>query len=149
MNKATAPVDSSLSVLVIDEEPSVLALLSEILAENGIRALLARNASEAVEVAGRSYVPIDLVLTDVQIPGATGAEVLARIRASRPNVRGLYMAAFIDSKVIRIDLLAEDAGGWRGQENRPTDARHETLVENIRRLCQRPLAERVGSGRPQ
>jgi DNA-binding response OmpR family regulator len=146
MKKETAAGEDALSVLVIDEEPSVLALLLDILTENGLRALLARTADEAVSIAARSYVPIDLVVTDVQIPGFTGNEVLERIRAVRPEVRALYMSAFVDGNVIRIELLSEDQGNniYPGEESR-----HRSLVGSIRKHCQRPMAERVGSARVQ
>ena len=106
--------ESSISVLVIDDEPSVLALIGEMLAENGIRALLARTADEAVGIALRDYVPIDLILADRQLPDASGPEIVARIQGLRPHVRALYMSSFVDAGVIRIDFPGKDNGDvWR------------------------------------
>jgi DNA-binding NtrC family response regulator len=120
--------ESSISVLVIDEDPPVLALIGEMLAENGIRALLARTADEAVSIARRDYVPIDLILTDRQLPDAVGSEIVARIQAHRPLVRALYMSSFVDAGVIRIDLPGKDDGDvWRPR----------SLVETIRRSVSR------------
>ena len=106
--------DSSISVLVVDEEPSVLALIGGMLAENGIRALLARTADEAVSIARRDYIQIDLILTDKQLPDARGPEIVARIQVLRPHVRALYMSSFVDAGIIRIDLPGKDDGDlWR------------------------------------
>jgi DNA-binding response OmpR family regulator len=126
--------ETSISVLVIDEEPPVLALISEMLAENGIRALLARTADEALSIARRDYVPIDLILADRQLPDAVGTEIVARIRAYRPHVRALYMSSFVDAGVIRIDLPGKDDGDiWRPR----------SLVETIRRSVSRSASDSV------
>jgi two-component system cell cycle sensor histidine kinase/response regulator CckA len=114
--------NSPLSVLVINEDAEILSFFARILDSNGIRALLARNAGEAVGIAKRGYVPIDLVLTDVaQRPDAAG-----RLRQLRPEVRVLYMSAYIDSDVIRIELM--DRGFHTASKN--SDDRG--LIESIR-----------------
>ena len=141
MKKAITVEDPSPSVLVIDEDPAILAVLSGILSNNGFRALLARSADEAVGIAARVYVPIDLVLTDVQIPGGTGTEVLARIREARPDVRALYMSASVEAEVIRIKLLADDS------DPAADDLLHlglvPGLIDDIRKHCNRPPAQRT------
>src|ERR1700687_651491 len=100
-----------LSVLVIDEETEILSFFAKVLDANGMRALLARNATEAIGIAKRGYVPINLVLTDVFLkPKAvseisSGSEVVDQIRELRPEVRALFMSAYLDSEVIRIELI--------------------------------------------
>jgi len=102
----------SLSVLVIDENPDVLAFLARFLDANGMRALLARNAAEALDVAARGYVPIDLVIANVLLPPDPAApargdapDLVDRLRRLRPHLHALYMSARLDSGVIRIELL--------------------------------------------
>ena len=123
----------SLSVLVIGEEPEILAFFARILDTNGIRALLARNALEAIGIAKRGYVPIDLVLTDVLLrPDAatpdigSGQELVDRLRELRPDIRALYMSAHLDSGVIRIELLD------RGLHHMSKSADDRGLIESIR-----------------
>jgi CheY-like chemotaxis protein len=102
-----------LSVLVVDEDASILAFLARILDANGIRALLARSAEEALSIAQRSYVPINLILTDVTVREAVmdsvsesaGAQLASRLREIRPDARVLYMSAYTDAGVIRIQLM--------------------------------------------
>ena len=110
-----------LSVLVVDEDTSVLAFLARILDANGIRALLARSAEEALSIAQRNYVPINLVLTNVAVREAVndsvsesdGAQLASRLRQVRPNARVLYMSAYTDAGVIRMQLVN------RQQESQP------------------------------
>jgi CheY-like chemotaxis protein len=108
-----------LSVLVVDEDASILAFLSRLLDANGIRALLARSAEEALGIAQRPYVPINLILTDVTVREAVddsvsesaGAQVAARLRQIRPDARVLYMSAYTDAGVIRIQLMNQGTTG--------------------------------------
>lgn len=107
-----------LSVLVVDEEVSILAFLARILDANGIRALLARSADEALSIARRSYVPINLILTDVTVREAAndsvsespGAQLASRLRQIRPDARVLYMSAYTDAGIIRIRLMNRRQG---------------------------------------
>ncbi len=111
-NKRMAGSDP-LSVLVVDEDVSVLAFLARLLDANGIRALLARSAEEALSIAQRTYVPINLILTDVTVREAVadsvsesaGAQVASRLRQIRPDARVLYMSAYTDAGMIRIQMM--------------------------------------------
>jgi len=138
----------SLSVLVVDEEPEILAFFARILDSNGMRALLARTPEEAIGIAKRGYVPIDLVVTDILLrtedtrPGeeGNGSELVNRLREFRPDLRALYMSANTDLEVIRVELM-----------NRSFDAASEAddpgLVESIRAAAIAPLVYGVGGMR--
>jgi DNA-binding NtrC family response regulator len=130
-----APDSNSLSVLVINEDADVLSFFAKILDSNGIRALLAHNADEAVGIAKRGYVPIDLVLTDV----APGLDAVDRLHQLRPEVRVLYMSAYVDAGVIRIDLVD------RGLHTTSKTSDHGGLIESIRTAAARPLTYTAGS----
>jgi CheY-like chemotaxis protein len=134
----------ALSVLVVDEEPSILTFLASLLEANGMRALLARSAHEAVGIAQRGYVPIDLILSDIVVKESvadsgiseiTGAEMLNRLRQIRPDTRALYMSAYVDSGVIRIQLMNRQSG----EDIAKSD---HTLIESIRTAASAPLAFR-------
>lgn len=136
MNTLTTP-EYTVSVLIVDEEPSILISLSRILETNGIRALLARNANEAVEIAKRSYIPIDLVLSNAAILELHGPELLDLLRQIRPGVRDVCMAACIDEGVLRIQLMA----GFPGAVTAVYDS---GLVESIQRAISAPLSRGAG-----
>jgi CheY-like chemotaxis protein len=137
----------SLSVLVIDEETAVLAFFASILNANGMRALLARNTNEAIGIANRGYVPIDLVLIDVLLrPDAaapdvdSGLELVGRLRGLRPEIRALFMSARVDSEVIRIELMS---GAFPTMWKRSDDP---GLIDAIRTAATAPLVHAAGFG---
>src|SRR4051812_39239241 len=114
--------NDSLSVLVVDDEPEILAFIARVLDANGMRALLSRNLAEAVGIAQRGYVPIDLVLTDSEA-------IVDGIREIRPDVRALYVSAQLDSGIIRLAVMNQN----------PDD---EGLIESIRKAAQAPMAHK-------
>lgn len=135
-----------LAVLVIDEDAEILSFFARILDTNGIRALLARNASEAVGIAKRGYVPIDMVLANVLLkPDAaapdlgSGPELVDQLRQLRPDVRALYMSAYVDSEVIRIELVD------RGAHTLSKNSDDRGLIESIRTAAAKPLVQTAGS----
>jgi CheY-like chemotaxis protein len=136
-----------LSVLVVDEDASILAFLARLLDANGIRALLARSAEEALSIAQRSYVPINLILTDVTVREAVndsvsesdGAQLASRLRQIRPDVRVLYMSAYTDAGIIRIQLMN------RQQESQPGGVAGSDLIASIRGEAIASMAAHAGS----
>jgi len=143
-------VGDSLSVLVVDEEPDVLSFFARILDANGMRALLARNADEAIDIAKRGYVPIDLVLADVFLHPNTvqsalniGTELVDKLRQLRPSLRALYMSASVDSEVIRIELLD------RGFQSMTKSTDERGLIEWIRDAAAGQLAQAMGGSTRQ
>ena len=137
----------SLSVLIVDEEPEVLAFFARILDLNNIRALLARSSSEAISIAKRGYVPIDLVLSNVMLrpdpdaPGMTSASQLVdHLSQLRPRLRALYMSARIEAEVIRIELMD------RGLHHMSKNSDHRGLIDAIRGAASEsaPLVRHAG-----
>jgi CheY-like chemotaxis protein len=138
------PASQSPSVMIVDEEPDILAFFAKILDANGIRALLARTSSEAVEIAKRGYVPIDIIVTDVALRAsdnpaidsfASGRDLVAAIRQLRPDVRSLFMSAYLDSGVIRIQLIDRE---FNTTSANPNDT---GLIESIRKAATAPLVQ--------
>jgi CheY-like chemotaxis protein len=141
-----AAVVDCMSVLVVDEEPAILSFFARLLDANHIRALLARNAVEAIGIAKRGYVPIDVVVTDVALRAETsGPEVTAghdlvdRIRELRPDARALFMSAYVDGGVVRIELMDR---GFETNSKNPDD---QGLIDSIRRAATRPMVHSASS----
>jgi two-component system, cell cycle sensor histidine kinase and response regulator CckA len=82
------------TILVVDDEPDVRAVARDVLAATGYRILEAGNAEEALRVAQDKSELIDLLLTDVVMPGLHGHELAAQLRAQRPGLKILYMSGF-------------------------------------------------------
>jgi PAS domain S-box-containing protein len=75
------------TILVVEDEPSVRALVQTILARQGYRVLVAENAEAALGVASREANPIHLLLTDLVMPGMSGRELASRMAVLRPDIR--------------------------------------------------------------
>jgi two-component system cell cycle sensor histidine kinase/response regulator CckA len=82
------------TILLVDDEADVLATAREMLKGQGYEILDALNAEEAVRVAAAHHGPIDLLLTDVVMPGASGQDLALLLGLQRPDLRVLYMSSF-------------------------------------------------------
>jgi two-component system, cell cycle sensor histidine kinase and response regulator CckA len=82
------------TILVVDDEAEVLAIVREMLEGKGYQILDAPNAEEAVRVSSNYSGPIHLLLTDIVMPGASGHDLAQRLSLQRPAMKILYMSAF-------------------------------------------------------
>ncbi len=96
---ATA-VRGSEAVLVVEDDEPVRALAVRLLKGQGYRVIEARNGVEALHAAERQQAPIDLLLTDVVMPGMGGRDLVARLTAVWPRLKVLYMSAFTDDATV-------------------------------------------------
>jgi two-component system, cell cycle sensor histidine kinase and response regulator CckA len=93
--KAAAPVPSgSETILVLDDDPHVLSATTRVLKQLGYRVLVASSPDEGIAIARSHDGTIDLLLTDVLMPGKTGPETARAVRAVRPSVRVLFMSGY-------------------------------------------------------
>jgi two-component system, cell cycle sensor histidine kinase and response regulator CckA len=79
------------TVLVVDDDVRILALTEEMLRVAGYRVLKTNVASEAVLIFERNAAEIDIVLSDVQMPGLTGLELAGRLRQRNPDLPIVFM----------------------------------------------------------
>jgi putative nucleotidyltransferase with HDIG domain len=82
-------------LLIVDDERSVREVLAEGLAAMGYETLSAGSADEAFEHACRE--PVHLVLTDIEMPGANGLELLARLKEHDPELDVVMVTGVIDA----------------------------------------------------
>lgn len=82
------------TILLVDDEADVLATAREMLERHGYEILDALNAEEAVRVAAAHPGPIDLLLTDVVMPGTNGQDLALLLGLQRPDLKVLYMSSF-------------------------------------------------------
>ena len=82
------------TILLVNDETDVRATAREILEGQGYKVLEALDAEEAVRVAATHQGPIDLLLTDVVMPGASGQDLAMLLGLQRPDLRVLYMSSF-------------------------------------------------------
>jgi len=84
------------SVLVIDDEPVVLDVFQRVLGEKGLSTRLARNAEEALAFIEREE--FGCVLTDKNLPGLDGIEIVRRVRQSQPHCACIVMTAYASTE---------------------------------------------------
>ncbi|MCW8131689.1 MAG: response regulator [Planctomycetota bacterium] len=84
------------TILVVEDEPGILQLSEEVLACAGYRVLSANCGSQALERAKAHAGAIDLLLTDVVMPGMNGRELAGKLAATRPGTKVLYMSGYAD-----------------------------------------------------
>lgn len=82
------------TILLVEDDPLVLEPARALLDRSGYRVLTARGGDEAMQIASTCGHPIDLVLTDVAMPGMNGDELGARMRGVNPGVRIIYMTGY-------------------------------------------------------
>lgn len=83
----------STTVLVVDDDPSILKLLKELLAANEYKTILAASGEEALEIASEKTA-IDLLLTDIKMPGISGVALAKQFITLYPETKVLFMSAY-------------------------------------------------------
>jgi PAS domain S-box-containing protein len=85
-------------VLLVEDESAVRALAAGILRRQGYTVVEARDAAEAEVIAARER-RVDLLLTDVAMPGRNGHQLAQELRVQRPRLRVVYMSGYTDDGV--------------------------------------------------
>lgn len=129
-------------ILVVDDEEAVRTAVSLNLRRAGMQVILAESAEQALETL--SAQPVDLVLTDVKMPGATGLQLLSTIRKRRPGLPVVVMTGFSSVE----DAVQAMADGAAHYLIKPV-AREELLLVIRRTLDQKALENEVQTLRRQ
>lgn len=87
------------TILIVEDEPSVLSLARDALTIHGYSVLTAGNPSEALALSDRQEGPIDLLLTDIILPQMKGNELYERLAARRPGLRVLFMSGYANDSM--------------------------------------------------
>jgi two-component system cell cycle sensor histidine kinase/response regulator CckA len=106
---APAPESLGETILLVDDDSQVRAVVCEMLETLGYRVLSAGDGEEALELADACHEPIDLLLSDLIMPGLGGRALAERLRESRPEVSILYMSGYSSEAVGRRGILGRDA----------------------------------------
>jgi CheY-like chemotaxis protein len=91
----------SATVLLVEDEDAVRRLGSRVLLRSGYTVLTASCGDEALEVAAEHVGTIDLLMTDVVMPGMSGRELAERLVPLRPGMRLLYASGYTEDAIIR------------------------------------------------
>jgi len=98
--------NGSETVLVVEDEESVRALICSILSQNGYTVLQAANPASALKIA-QQHQPIDLLLTDVVMPGMSGPAMAKKLQEIRPGLKVLFMSGYAGGFGVARGLLED------------------------------------------
>jgi CheY-like chemotaxis protein len=127
------------TLLVIDDEDAVLQLLRRILTGLGYDVLAARDGPSAIAIARARAAPIDLILSDVIMPGMTGPEAVAVVRMIHPEAAVLFASGYTADAITDRGVLPA------GVELIEKPYTTRDLAARIRRVLDQRLAGRRGN----
>jgi len=87
------------TILLVEDEAAVRRLVGEILSRLGYRVLVASDGIEALALSREFAEPIQLLLTDVIMPGMDGRELAERMMITRPDTRILFMSGYAEPPI--------------------------------------------------
>jgi PAS domain S-box-containing protein len=96
------------TILIAEDNPQLRALTARMLTERDYIVLSAGTGDEALEIADRHAGEIDLLITDVVMPGMSGRSLAQAIRHARPGIRVLYVSGYSDDMLGQQGVLDPD-----------------------------------------
>ena len=93
------------TVLLVEDEESVRQLVRETLESKGYKVLEADNGEAALQVASGCAGKIDMLITDVVMPGMSGRELSAQLCASYPQTKVLYLSGYTEDAIVHEGVL--------------------------------------------
>jgi len=106
--KSSCPVQERLdfssgseTILLVEDDPGVRKMSAEVLRNASYNVIVAPDAADALRLAEEHKGRIDLLLTDVVMPGMTGPELASRFSVLYPRVQVLYMTGYTDDAMVR------------------------------------------------
>ncbi len=97
------------TILVVEDEDLVRVLVEEILTHTGYNVVLAANGEEALSIVADMNQRIELLLTDIIMPGMNGRDLYLKLRERFPELKVLYMSGYSDNIVCREENEDENA----------------------------------------
>jgi two-component system cell cycle sensor histidine kinase/response regulator CckA len=140
MSTSSNPAPDPKTLLVVDDDLSVLTVVRCMLETGDYNVLLAHSAEVALRLVERDYLTIDLVLLDVVMPDLSGPELAERLLAIRPDLKVLFMSGYADAEVVRVKILG------RKLELLPKPFTSDGLRDVIDRTLNTPMHRSVAAG---
>ena len=92
--QALQPMSGTETILLVEDEPRLGRLLQRALQRYGYTVLCSETVADALALAKSHPQPIDLLLSDVVMPGLTGPDLAQRVVERRPSIKVLYMSGY-------------------------------------------------------
>src|SRR5438067_9062902 len=134
-NAAVGPTEQA-KILVVEDHPDIRKSLELFLGEKGFRVKIANDAPRALELLGEE--PVDLILSDVRMPGMTGLDLLCHLKERDPEIQLVLMSAYSSVK----DAVEAIRLGAADYVEKPIDFRRlERVIQTV--LEKRQLQRRT------
>jgi PAS domain S-box-containing protein len=101
------PKGEGQQILVVEDDDQVRFLVSYLLEELGYSVTTARDATAAMPILSSSE-PVDLLISDVGLPGMNGRQLAELMRLERPSVPVLFMTGYAESAAVQSEFLGEN-----------------------------------------
>jgi two-component system cell cycle sensor histidine kinase/response regulator CckA len=118
------------TILLVEDDPALRKMAAEVLRDTGYKVVTAPCGADAVHVAAEYQGPLDVLLTDVVMPGMTGRELADQIVARYPRIQVLYMSGYTDDAIGNHGLL----GQTRRVLQKPFT--HDALTRRVREVLE-------------
>ena len=128
------------TILLVDDEETVRRFTSRVLQKHGFEVLSAGTGPEAIAAADGHDRGIDLLLTDVMMPGINGCELAELMLARRPSLRILFISGYAE------DVLVNSVGLVPGAAFLGKPFKAKALVTKVREVLDASPATRSGTG---
>ncbi len=102
---AAEPVGGTETILLVEDEPALLTLAERVLVRLGYTVLSALGPDEALRRVAEHEGRVDLLVTDVIMPGMNGRDLCLRLQAQRPGLRCLYMSGYTANVIVHRGVL--------------------------------------------
>lgn len=116
------------TVLIVEDDPLVRLTVQHYLSGGGYCVLEAESSDEAVRVAEAHEGPLDLLVTDMVLPGMSGHDLSRRLTELRPSLRTVFMSAYPN------DMLIEQRRIAPGTPSIEKPFSEETLLAAVRQV---------------
>ena len=120
------------TILVVEDDNQIRALTTLILQEKGYTILAAANAREATELAASAPYAIDLLVTDMIMPGGNGLELFALLTARQPTLKVLFVSGYTQLEISQHELVIAN-------DFLPKPFTLELLLRKVRDVLDRPI----------
>jgi two-component system cell cycle sensor histidine kinase/response regulator CckA len=98
---AGRPTQRGPRILLVEDESAIRNVLARVLHRNGYQTLVASNGHEAIELVEKEGGEVDLLISDLVMPGQNGADVASEVQARQPGVGVLFMSGSLDHPVLK------------------------------------------------
>ncbi len=140
--RSSAPVElarAEATVLVVEDEPGVREITVAILRDYGYQVFEAADGQEAMALFDAHASEIDMLLSDVVLPGLRGREIAERITARRPDVKILFMSGYTENSIVHHGRLDD------GVQLISKPFQREQLATKVAELLGLPAPSRAGT----